>query len=219
MSAPAKCFNCKEVTDHKSIDCPKSQLYTRCRSCGKVAFDGSGHSEGCQSKSFVSTRNDMRFAEEVENIVNIEFKNRNEVSVVGESGNLIPLPNAKTVLSRSLVISNRDNKICVDGPTNASQTIIIENAARQARVKLVIGTQLDINLRYKICSNGLVKYFPTNFDYVASGSSNCRLHVNENDHCFKVRIEWMSTRYVLDVYPTDTRLSPRQHKGNVGSGT
>lgn len=207
MSEEKKCFNCKEITDHRSADCPKSQLYTRCGFCRKFAFDEDGHGINCPFKAtFRSMRNDIRCTEEVENVVKLNWKSRKEVSVVGESANLIPLPKSKTVISRSLVVSNQDDTVNIDGPKNVNHTIVIENASRQARVKLVAGSQLEINGRYKIGSDGLVKYVRNNLDFVAAGRSDCRLPVNENEHVFWLRIEWKGERYILEVVPTGVIL-------------
>lgn len=55
-SAPGNvwCFNCLQMTDHMSRQCPEPQAKTRCGSCGCVASRVEHHHTSCTNKDFIS---------------------------------------------------------------------------------------------------------------------------------------------------------------------
>lgn len=200
------CFNCFGQ-GHVSLFCPQNQNWTRCPSCRRVVFESSGHKDGCSfASTFVSTKIQTIAIGKVESILDMQLKDPKDVSIVDASGNLILLEDGTSVIVGAMIMKIQNDIVLIEGPEKVSRTIVIENALGQARVKLVIGSCLEINGRYTISTNGVVRYMQGNTNYVSTGTANCRIRINEERLSFWIRFGWKGSEYYVQVFPTGVLL-------------
>lgn len=194
------CYNCLQE-GHYSRDCLEQQRFQRCPVCLNVCVAEHSHRPTCSNKTFVSPslRNSTVFT--LSEVVEIEFIGNVEISIADRSDEVPITKTPAFSTATSLFIQKNDrDRISISSvyPNQACNISIIDPLGNTLLSFMFTNSYFDVNKRYRILANGLVKY-NINKEGQTAASKSLILKLTAED-IFKVAV-YKFDRFVFDVFP------------------